>query len=108
MEPMVIDAIRSAAGDGWYPGLNQFIHDGSSKARAEFDAMTEIPDCVNVDGDARRQLSDWACDVYACGEEHGFRDGFRLAARLMMECLPALEYPSRVNPPKSPEKGDGA
>lgn len=108
METLVIDAIHSATGDRFYPGMNQFITKEDAKARAEFDAITEVPDGVNVDDDTRRRLSDWACDVCAYGEERGFRDGFRLAARLMMECLPAPELPAILKPPKAPEKGDGA
>lgn len=108
MEPMVIDAIRSAADDRFYAGLNPFISKEDPKAQAEFDAITEVPEGVNVDKDTRRRLSDWACDVCAYGEERGFRDGFRLAARLMMECLPAPELPAIRKPPKASEKGGGA
>lgn len=108
MEPMVIDAIRAAADDQFYPGLYPFIAKDDPKSRAEFDAITEVPDGVNVDDDTRRRLSDWACDVCAFGDERGFRDGFRLAVRLMMECLPAPEYQAILKPPKAPEKGDGA
>lgn len=108
MEPLVIDAIHSDAGDRLYPGFNQFMSRDSAKAWAEYDAKTKIPDCVSVDGDAWRQLEDWACDVFAYGTEQGFRDGFRLAARLMMECLPAPELPAVLESPKAPKKGDGA
>lgn len=108
METLVIDALRSAAGDGFYPGLNRFVRKENAKIWAEFDAMTKVPDCVKVEGDAQRRLEDWACDIYASGTEQGFRDGFRLAARLMMECLPAPELPVIPETLKAPEKGDGA
>jgi len=87
MEPLVIDAIRFAACDDSYPELGRFITQEDAKTWAEYEAKTKIPDCVNVDEDARRQLEDWASDIFAYGTERGFRDGFRLGVRLMMECL---------------------
>lgn len=93
METIVIDSLRMAANDGIYPALTRFMKRDRARERAELDAADKMLDSLNVDSETRRQLEDWAVDVFASGSERGFRDGFRLAARLMVESLGEPEDP---------------
>ena len=92
MKTPVIDALRLAVDDGLYTELEQFMQKDRVKERAELDRETTPPDSLNLDRGTRRKVEDWAADVFAAGAEHGFRDGFRVAARLMLESL----YPQRI------------
>lgn len=87
MKTIVIDALQCAANDDIYPELARLMKKSHAEAWAELDAEDTLLDSLSMDSDTRRKLEDWKCDVFASGTERGFRDGFRLAARLMMECF---------------------
>ena len=93
MEPIVIDALRMASIDGTYPELSQFMKNGPEESRQELEAMYTLLASLSVGGDMQRRLEDQTVAVYSSGAEQGFRDGFRVAVRLMTESLGVPEGP---------------
>lgn len=91
MEQIVIDALHAAASDNIYPALSRFMKKPNDRELAELDELGTLLDSLTMDDDTRRQIEDKASDVYSSGTEQGFRDGFRLAVRLMLECLEGPE-----------------
>lgn len=99
MEPIVIDSIRMAANDCTSPALRKIAEESRAEDWTELNALGELLKPLRLDYDLSEKIMEQAINIAVAGDEAGFRRGFRIAARLMVESLCA---------PKAPETGGGA
>lgn len=98
MKTPVINGIRSAAEGFIDPALEALANRNQAEEWAETNVLIAMLEPLNLDGGTREKIVEQAMNIALTGEETGFRAGFRLAARLMVECLGDEETPERRTP----------
>lgn len=99
MKTPVIDSIRMASNDGIYPELEKIARRNRDECGAALEPLEKTLDSLPLDEAAVVEIMDLGADLFSEGAEAGFRRGFRVEARLMLESLEA---------PEAPERGGGA
>lgn len=89
MKTPVIDSIRMASNDGIYPGLEQIAGKNRDECGEKLEQMEKLLDSLLLNERTAVEILDQGADLFAEGAESGFRRGFRIGARLMVECLGA-------------------
>lgn len=101
METPVIDSLEriSIFGNaGSTPKLVKVSGDDPTETCTGLDALDELLDALPLEDKAANEIRDLASSIFSFGAESGFRRGFRVAARLMVEIMET---------PEAPETGDG-
>lgn len=96
MKTAVIDSLEriSVFGNaGSTPEITTIAGDDPEKSCDALDALERLAASLSPDGKTENALLDLGSEIFSCGEKSGFRRGFRLAARLMVESLGAPEGP---------------
>lgn len=93
MKTPVIDSIRMAANDGISPELEKITRNTSDRERPELIALGKLLESLTLDTKTINEIMHLGIDLSAAGAESGFRQGFRVAAWLMLEILGAPEDP---------------
>lgn len=99
MKTPVIDSACMAANDGIYPELKKITGINRPGEWTEINALAELLKPLNLDYKTSEKIMHQAILATAAEGRKAFRNGFRLAARLMVESLGA---------PEGPETGGGA
>lgn len=102
MKTPVIDSLEriSVFGNaGSTSDLVELAGDGQDSGSAGLDALDELLDSLHLEDKTANEIRDLASNIFTFGEESGFRRGFRVGTRLMMECLGS---------PKEAKAGGGA
>lgn len=99
MNPSVIDGIRWAARGYESHELQALTQSRPAKSQDEPDKLEQLLKSIGVSTEMENQIMEEVLNRGTDSETRGFRNGFRLAVRLMTECL--------ANP-EAPETGGGA
>lgn len=96
MKTTVIDSlngitIRGNAGSS--PELVAISGETLDKACRPLDSLERLLASLTMDDETASELMDAGSSIFARGEERGFRRGFRVAVRLMMESVEVPESP---------------
>lgn len=102
MKTVVIDSLEriSVRGNaGSTPELIAVSGDDPSQVSKSLATLEQMLSSLSLDNDTVNALMDIGADIMTDGGEYGFRRGFRVATRLMMESLEV---------PEAPKTGDSA
>ena len=94
MKTAVIDSLErvSVIGNaGSTPELVKISGDDPGENCNALDALERLAEAFALDEKVRNELIDLGAGIFTSGGESGFRRGFRLGARLMLETLGAPE-----------------
>ena len=90
MKTAVIDSLEhiSVIGNaGSTPELTEISGDDPGVSCDALDALERLTEAFVLDEKVRNELVDLGADIFSSGNETGFRRGFRVGARLMLETL---------------------
>ena len=87
MKQSVINGIGRAAKGYESHELQSFLEKPRPSGPAEPDKLEELLKSIGVDTETENQIMEEVLDRGTDSETRGFRNGFRLAVRLMTECL---------------------
>lgn len=90
MKTTVIDALEAITilhNAGSTPELAAISGENQDGDNEALDGLEQLLASLSMDDETSGKLLDAGCSIFTHGEEYGFRRGFRVATRLMMESL---------------------
>ena len=92
MKTPVIDSLEHISVFGNAGSAHELVEiAGDIQDCSGLDALDELLDSLPLKNETANKIRDLASNVFAFGAESGFRRGFRVGARLMVESLGAPE-----------------
>ena len=93
-----LDRISVFGNAGSTRELAEIAGDFQDSGPAGLDALDKLLDSLPLEDKAANEIRDLASNIFAVGAESGFRRGFRVGMRLMVESLGAPEAPAETRP----------
>lgn len=98
MKTPIIDSLEGITilhNAGSTPELAAISGDDPASTDGALNELEQLLTSLTMDDEVYGQIMDAGLGIFTCGEEYGFRRGFRVAARLMAESLLAPESGGR-------------